>query len=80
MGSLLIPAPLRTPPPECGTLCCRLWRMEALLHAVRSSLCEEKTLRTTSGRAGAAVGASRASRTPECGKNPLKEIIVIPNP
>ncbi len=22
--------------PECGTLCCRQWRMEALLHAARS--------------------------------------------
>jgi hypothetical protein len=39
-----------------------------------------KTLRTTSGRAGAAVGASRASRTPECGIKQRKESIVIPNP
>ena len=31
-----------------------------------SSLTQEE-LRATSGRAGAAIGASRASRTPECG-------------
>jgi hypothetical protein len=40
-----------------------------LCHAGPSSSQREggKTLRTASGRAGAAEGASRASRTPECG-------------
>jgi hypothetical protein len=55
--------------PECGTLCCRRRQMDALLHAVRSSFSSHarKKLRPASGRAGAAIGASRASRSPECG-------------
>ncbi len=55
-------------------LCCRRRGMEALLHAGRSSSSssfaapEDEELRAASGRAGATVGASRASRTPECGR------------
>jgi hypothetical protein len=59
--------------PECGTLCCRQRGMEALLHAGRNSssfggsVAEHSPLRAASGRAGATIGASKASRTPECG-------------
>jgi hypothetical protein len=35
-------------------------------------------LRPTSGRAGAAIGASRASRTPECGASPLVSTVRSP--
>jgi hypothetical protein len=42
------------------------WRL-SLLHPRSSVIFDFKTLRTSSGRAGAAMGASRASCTPECG-------------
>ena len=40
-------------------------RRSPLLHSSRGTTTDE--LRTASGRAGATIGASKASRTPECG-------------
>jgi hypothetical protein len=71
---------------ECGTLCCRLWRMElcsmwrGALPLSHFAAPEDEELRTASGRAGAAVGASIASRTPDDCPKPLRETLVIPNP
>jgi hypothetical protein len=64
-----IRTPTRSARPECGTLCCRQRRMAALLHAARSSFSSHapQKLRPASGRAGATLGASRASRSPEFG-------------
>jgi len=39
---------------------------------------EEEELRPASGRAGATIGASKASRTPECGASPMISVVRSP--
>ena len=58
-----LPSAARSAAAVGGWMLCSMWRGALLFCGARCG----KTLRTASGRAGAATGASRASRTPECG-------------